>query len=397
MALWLYDNPNTNSMYSPMRRKLKKDIADYFKTKKIDSRYLSLNNYAHIQEDPDAVLCILQSSPTEIDDIIKSLSSLASLADLPVITMEYDKPIFSFNHYNLITDSNNALLKILTYTSQYKKNRIAFFGVNPASTADTNKVHTLSLLCPNFNEKDLYCSYNENMDLCFSEFSCHYTEYDTVVCANDYVAIYFLKQMTALDPGWLEDRFVIGFMNSIISRLYSHPITTLFYDSSLLPQLIYLIYKNHFKYDNMLSYNAMYLKAEIFIRSSTHNLPFDKKDGRLALPFANANAKLCIPTYSGLSSERPADSADSEMATIIKIDTGLSQLNIKNLKLVLMILRDYSISEISEALFFSIDSVKYHLRSIYRIFGVKKKKELISILSLYINPDRLEQYIDSLL
>lgn len=386
MALWLFKNYDFFNIYSPSHGKKEKDLIRFLKKNRIEyNLILHEKDFIHVIKDKKAVLCTLGNDSFRIDNII--LRALAY--NIPVITTEYYNSNFFLQYSNITTDYYDAIIKILSYSSQYNKNKIAFFGMNPNSTSDISKRSALLSLSENFSENDIFYTFNDNLEESFISFFKCYMNYNTVICSNDYVAVYLAKKMQALDKGWLDCTFVIGFMNSIISKVYHLPITSLSYDTAYLPQLIAMIYKNYIKFDNIISYHTIHLATTIYINQSTQNLPFVKQR-------RNFPQTICTKKISDCPDSKKSNnitSKTSEIQTIINIDAGLDKLNDKLLGILCMILKKKSINQISDSMFFSVDSVKYNFKKIYEIFGVSKKSELLSLLNPYINADNLEKYI----
>ena len=137
----------------------------------------------------------------------------------------------------------NKLYKI----QQQDKGRVSFFAVNILNVYDINNVQTLYRFYPNFSRNDVFLSENSFSES-FDSFYENRYKYDTVFCVNDYAGIAFLKKMNERDPKYLRDRFVIGFMDTIIARLHKISLTSCSYSTDDLIKALasmYSIYAKH--------------------------------------------------------------------------------------------------------------------------------------------------------
>ena len=60
---------------------------------------------------------------------------------------------------------------------------------------------------------------------------------------SDIIAIKLIHEIKNRDPEYLKNHYIVGFMNSILAKLYSTTITSFAYDTNDLVQAIYVIYK----------------------------------------------------------------------------------------------------------------------------------------------------------
>ena len=148
MALWLFKNYDFFNIYSCSHGKKEKDLIRFLKKNRIEyNLILHEKDFIHVIKDKKAVLCTLGNDSFQIDNII--LRALAY--NIPVITIEYYNSNFFLQYSNITTDYYDAIIKILSYSSQYNKNKIAFFGMNPNSTSDISKRSALLSLSENFS------------------------------------------------------------------------------------------------------------------------------------------------------------------------------------------------------------------------------------------------------
>ena len=83
---------------------------------------------------------------------------------------------------SICTDLFLSMKNVIGYlTDDCGKRRIAFYGANPASSADLQKLR-------GFGESDRVYYNHGDLRQCYETFARRVDEYDAVVCANDYAA-----------------------------------------------------------------------------------------------------------------------------------------------------------------------------------------------------------------
>lgn len=78
---------------------------------------------------------------------------------------------------------------------------------------------------------------------CFDRFFEARSNFNSIICVNDYVAIYLISRMRKLDPDYLEKTYIVSFSNTLLSRLYTTPFTSLAPDMDALGCAVGDIYK----------------------------------------------------------------------------------------------------------------------------------------------------------
>lgn len=153
-------------------------------------------------------------------------------------------PDFAPEYIYSSTGSNNWVLfaKIISYFKKHGKTRIAYFGINPNSQSDLVKVHHLYNMYLPFTSEDLFCI-NKSFSECFEGFVEKRNNYDAIICPNDFIAVALMKKLLPIDSDYVKSHFIIGFMDSYISKLYHTPVTSVTYDIKAVLKAISNIYR----------------------------------------------------------------------------------------------------------------------------------------------------------
>jgi DNA-binding LacI/PurR family transcriptional regulator len=121
-----------------------------------------------------------------------------------------DTPSHSFiihaNQASVIKQSVEHLL-------QNNKSKLALFGVQKNDVSDASKVASFCEVTREMglsaNEGDIYM-YDDDITRCFHMLCSNISRYDAVICANDIVGVYFLKECKSVGIKVPEDLFVTG-------------------------------------------------------------------------------------------------------------------------------------------------------------------------------------------
>ncbi len=334
-----------------------------------------------VLQDKEAVLYI----PYAIDGY-KRLIVDCSNCNIPVVV--------GFNHLDefydiycnkIMSNMNYAALSLLKYFKQYNKKRVAFFGANVRSDSDRKKVISLYSCLSNFDSCDVF--YNEQyIEACFEKFYEKRYEYDAIVCAHDFCAMAFVELMNKKDPDYLKDRFVIGFSNKFLSRIFSYPITTISFEQKNFVDALYSIYRVLKKIKCHSTLNVM-LKTCLLIRSSTLYQPYSNATDN-EIPVLKRN-EFVFPQFD----TEVNFSKDNIICKYQKIENLLHIINITDLKIIYYMLQGLKNKEISSKIFIAEQTIKVYQRKILKKANVTDKQELLDLLTPYISLKYLGEYI----
>ncbi len=361
------------------------DLTKKLSYKKINIKIISTVDEAYtIFEDKDAVLFIPYKGTNYYAQLIEDCNK----CNVPVIIVKDDYIDFYNFYCCAITDNLNYYFKtLLTYFNQYQKSSVAVFGANISSASDKQKIVGLYYTIPEFTSDDVYYKKQFIKD-CFEEFFPKRYNYDSIVCAHDFCAMAFIKLMQENDPDYLKDRFVLGFSDTLLSRLYSTPITTTAYNLDDLVNAVHSIYLILKKSNSKkIAYNAK-LECHLIARDSTYSLPVDPEFS-VNVTY-HTKPEFVFPPY--IVDSNFFD--DEIISDYLKIDDFITSITVTELKIVYYILNKMSKFEIANELLISEHTVKVYQKRIYLKAGVSGKQELYDLMAPNINLNYLKDYIN---
>lgn len=257
-----------------------------------------------------------------------------------------------------------------TLISGFKQNGnsdIALYGVNSNSQDDL-------LLAEAFNAN--YCGryigiyFNDgNTQKCFDDFYENIENVNAVICANDYIAIDLIERLTKINQDFLEKIIIVSFSNTMLSRYYNKPFTSIATNTGTVGRAIADIYKI-VKKVNAQSYHSItvYVDYEIHERGNGIGI-FQKQNG------SSTNSRKLYPFPRSFDFSIAYDN-DAMISRLLCIEMGLNELSEQQLAILDRMLRNYSNEEISEEMFLSCETVKYHIKKILEIFGCINRMDI---------------------
>ncbi len=338
-----------------------------------------------LKNDPEAVLFIASSLNDEYYKIIEYCNS----NNIPVICAHEAHSQKSDCVYSTIRGNTVQVIKsLLAYSAYYNKTKPAFFALNRASSHDRRKASIIYDICENFSENDIY-SVQSDFSACIESFFENRYSYDVIFCSNDFSAIALVEELKLRDPEYLDSVFVVGFMNTIISKLYSPSITTSSYSTDDVTKALLNIYRIYSKSDYIASIDII-LNSPILTRQSTKNLPINSQEITQARSRYKSLGRVLEFDAKSIAEHSPT----SPVIDICKkIETMLTNSKLIDFQILSELLQHRHNSEICDRLFISIQTLQYHLKKMEASVGAASKSELVEIISKYISLENLEKYI----
>lgn len=283
-------------------------------------------------------------------------------------------------------DFYGAVANVLHGLRRADKGSTAIFGMNTNSQEDV--LITDAFVAQNTGISNaVFCNDGSVRD-CFDRFFEARSNFNSIICVNDYVAIYLISRMRKLDPDYLEKTYIVSFSNTLLSRLYTTPFTSLAPDMDALGCAVGDIYKLVKR--SGASYRAItiYVGYKIYQRGTTpgcfDELPHDY------VPYESRN--VFFPTINEFN-EATAYNADPELARLPHIEICLNRLTRVELAILMMLLQGSNNTQIGEELFLSGETVRYHLNKMRSFFGCGTREEMRAVLQDLVTPEHIREYL----
>ncbi len=265
----------------------------------------------------------------------------------------------------ICSDCFSAVSEITSLLIPYTKKNIVFAGINPTSSADIIKLNgfkqALLFAKLDYNEENVFYSYDDMLE-CAKNVVAACDRFDTVICANDTVAILISSLLT--NP---EKYNITGFGGMLCTK-YTHPtITTISVDYYTVGRAAVEAYNIFKKYQLK---SSLYVKNRITLGQSTPLLNIDSlPQSRHAV--IKSNKKLMI--YK--------DSVFNELDAIELILQKADEVDIKIIEMLVSGVMTQE--EIAEEVFLSLSSLKYRIKRLLNLTSINKKNEFVGLLKKY--------------
>ena len=255
-------------------------------------------------------------------------------------------------HFNIQT--------LYRYLQSHNKTRIAMYAVNPNSSSDLFK-RDVFLTCGG-KEEDIF--YNRKGFLhCFEQFFAQLSKYDSVICVHDYSAISLIKHL-----GNSQKLFITSCGETTLLRTFTPSVTHVENNYSSFGKtgfdLSHILLKN--KDVNSVK---IHIADKLILGETTDYLPLPEQ---------------VLPKFTDMKHSGFYFFSDPEVDEMVKVETLLDSCSEDDLLVIHSLLEQDTYAMIAEKLFLSINGVKYKLKKMFQICGVKSKDEFIEMLSKYL-------------
>jgi DNA-binding LacI/PurR family transcriptional regulator/DNA-binding CsgD family transcriptional regulator len=262
--------------------------------------------------------------------------------------------------YSVVTSDIGANVKMLCeYLASLGRRDIAMYGVNRASVSDAYKEAAFRSVMGDSAE----VFYNDgSLENCFKAFSCTQKRSDAIICVNIYAAISLIKNcrskemlVTSLGGGALAE-----FVKPTVTHIESD--YRAFAGVGL--ELARILIK-----DSSVSSLTAYVKGCFKLGESTEKIAYRGKVSFTERTGTRGDIKF----YS-----------DKDVREMLLIEQMLSRLDESDLEMLYDIIAGKTYQYIADKRFCSEGTVKYKMKNLYDICGVKGRAELVSLLDKYL-------------
>jgi len=271
------------------------------------------------------------------------------------------------NISHIIFDQKSLLRNSLEVLHRHNRTNTAFFGALKHDTSDAVKENYFADC---FQWDDIY-SITDSIEDCFAQFWRKAAQYDSVICANDGIAVYFMQRCFANGLSIPEDLYLIGNGNLWLSSHVTPTISTAAYDrksmTEVTAQICGLTTAN-----TSISSIDVFMKATVIERASTGAFTDSvMMNNEYLYPYNPAEHGI-------LSLDIPP-----EIHHIQTLSQIFSSCSSQQLEIYRQLVNGESYQTISDAVYITVDAVKYHVKKIYKLLDIHSRKELCTLLDHY--------------
>lgn len=341
-----------------------------------------MEDVPEIFNDPKAVLFIANG----INKNNSKYVEMCNENNIPVIAL-HDKNNIHYRYiYSSIADNDDmTATMIYRYFKANGKEKIAFFGFYANSESDISKVNSFYDVNPNFEKADIF-PIKSGFEECMADFFKHRYEYDGIYFPNDFVAIAFLEYFRNNEALYLEDRFFLGCMDTIMSRLCPISLSSVTYTLDAVKAAVLQIYRCLTNNKNDFKCISIDLNNIIAPRDSTQKKVLNNSDFFPILEKRNSKLKFEKVDYFNHKD-------DPNLEEIFALENLFLNLKSIDLLIIYMFLKGYSNTTITNKLFLTPQSLNAHKNNYFKKLGCSDKNAFIKLVSKHVSIKHLEEYI----
>ena len=264
---------------------------------------------------------------------------------------------------HISADQQALVRQCISLLRTSNRTQTAFFGVQKNDTSD----HLKALAFEKFFDKEDVYFVDESVEIACGKLLKNVDKYDSVICANDVMAIYLLKRCRALNIQIPEKLFLIGNGNLWLSEHVTPSLTTITYNPEAMVDLTLYVQRILEKFPASKPIQA-HLNGSIVERESTS---------------ATTQSVQVRTEYAHYTMDSPSQFPCPELAQICNLDRILSLASKEKYEILKLVFNGVSYSEIAKKIFLSEDTVHYHIKKVYKQLNIHSKNEFIDMLNAY--------------
>ncbi len=304
------------------------------------------------------------------------------------------------NYSCISMDFAGAMKNILQFLINEGRKKIALYGVNPNSTTDMIKKisfsNYLKAHSSDYDESSVF--YNRaSLDDCYEQFDKEKGSYDAVVCANDIVAISLLYKLKQARDRVPDDKYVISFGDTILSKIHSPSLTNASVDLYAIGRQVVYLYSYLKKREDHVS-ATISIRSDLMWRESTASALREEKYKATLLPFGSRFGSEKADAfddgvYEKMSFYHNINFYDDPLAAeILQVEDLLCCMNEFDFDILSGMLGSESTNSIANRYYSSQQAISYRVKRMCQIIGCNNKKQLLDILKKYVSCESLKNY-----
>ena len=262
----------------------------------------------------------------------------------------------------VLSDQDVNIRESLELLKSHGRNRTALFGVQKNDTSDISKAVAFSKYA---SSRDVYYV-DRDIDACFDEFITRVGQYDSVICSNDIMAIYLSGRFGKMGIKIPEEIHLVGNGNLWLGAHITPALTTVAYDVETMVMVTLQMCKNLLQFEKLGAVD-IHLKGELIKRESTSDVYEETK----------------FTSSRSLYQYNDSDDICEEIYRIDMINRVLSSCTQEKRDILRLLAEKESYSEIAEKVCLSEDTVKYHIKKLYKELNIHSREELCELVDCY--------------
>lgn len=272
------------------------------------------------------------------------------------------------------SDTSGSMQHLVDTLNRVGRKRIALYGVNPHSVSDESRQKAFQVAARQQNQADVYIN-NGSLARCFSRFWSNISQYDAVICANDFAAISLVRNLLREAPGELERLLIIGCAETRLTEYYNSYVLS--------------IRVNFLEYGRAAVMLLESLKRNSYLSHIVMAIRWDFSPLTTLRTLTAAEPDLQIPV---IPESKDVFYQDAELDKMLRLERLLNECDDLDRNVIVCLLQGESYETISERCFVTVSTVKYRVKKMISVSQVSGRSELIRLLREYLpNPPELEE------
>ena len=261
----------------------------------------------------------------------------------------------------ILVNHEAATVECIEYLRSCGRERIALYGVNRNSYADTVKKR-------HFLQEDVYCIGGADaLQHCFDQFILKRGKYNAVICTNYASAVHLINRLKNCDVQLPEELYIVTYGDSVLGRRITPSLTTITLDHEQLGVQAVLLYKYLYRNEKDISFTVS-VPCKIVEGASTEYKPFRPK--------RSSSDTFNIETDEFLE--------DSAVMTLQCLEKLLRESEPMDLAIIDYMLSKVSYSSMADHLYVSESSIKYRLKRMLHISGFADIPKMLEAYAEYL-------------
>lgn len=303
---------------------------------------------------------IIGSLKSWISDRITEVSDMGML---PIVLNNVGVVYTNKSYSNVSSDVYGALRSAIHTCKSCGRGRIALYGINPNSVSDT--IRKKAFLKVGGNEKDIFDN-RGSLRGCFYSFFPSVECYDTIICANDFVAVSLVTRLKRLGYN-LYRLYIISCSDGIMLEKITPSVTAFSRNFKAFGKAAVLAHETFIKNPDI-SYTDTHIKYDMRIRETTKGLVMREEPTKVI----------------NLESENPVNIyCDQELLEIMKVENLMRNCDALDMQILEAFKAKKTYENVAADLFISLSAVKYRKKKLCNLAQVSSVKALVELLRKY--------------
>ena len=317
---------------------------------------------AHLS--PNSLLIVYGNDPEWLNKILQELTPL----HLRIILLDVSSADCHANVSHILINQAPLIENCLELLKTQGRNKTAFWGVQKNDNTDTVKA---DYFAQHISYDDVY-QITDDIHHCFELFLKKIHNYDSVICANDHIAVYLMSQCRKFGIAIPQDLHIIGNGNTWIASHITPSLTTSSDNREALAAMILRFCTNMHSCPTIKTMDV-FLNFGLIERESTGKQHSDAEEDNI-FQFPYPTRSICNVDLDELC---------PDLLRINKLNEVLSSRTQTELQILNLLTLDKTYNDIAEEVFLSVDTVKYYVKKLYALLEISSRKELIALTDEY--------------